>query len=331
MMRESISFTGTEWKDASKLPFDEKIIPDLTDSSEQSGTFDDRYIRQVGGTLTGNLNTTSGIFSTSSYIYLDNSTVQFKGDTDGQGDYWKIILDAETATTSDITVTLPATTGTVITTGDSNTVTGTMIANQTISNANISSSANIAFSKLATGTLPTGIKVNSNNITDGSITNADISSSAAIDLTKLAAGTLPSNIQVNATNLVSAVDAQDIGAGALPNDVTVSSANIVNNTIVNDDISNSADIYVSKLTSGTTGQLLTSSGGTTLWASNINIPGTLGVTGVSTFSNNVTINGSITVNGSSATFDTADVRFADANLIIGNVASPTNLRLTVVD
>ena len=52
--------------------------------------------------------------------------------------------------TADRTITLPNTTGTVITTGDSGTVTSAMIANGTIVNADISASAAIVDTKLAT-------------------------------------------------------------------------------------------------------------------------------------------------------------------------------------
>jgi hypothetical protein len=48
-------------------------------------------------------------------------------------------------------------------------VTSDSIATGTIVNADINASAGIALSKLATGALPTGIKVNQGNITDGSI------------------------------------------------------------------------------------------------------------------------------------------------------------------
>jgi hypothetical protein len=69
------------------------------------------------------------------------------------------------------TVTMPAVTGTVVTTGDTGTVTGTMIANDTIVNANINSSAQIAYSKT--------------NLTN-SIVDADVNASAAIAWTKIA-------------------------------------------------------------------------------------------------------------------------------------------------
>lgn len=64
-----------------------------------------------------------------------------------------------------------------------------------------------------------------------------------------------------------------------------------NASIVNADISASAEIAVSKLGNGTARQLLqTTSGGTDVeWTSNIDIPGTLDVTGVATFDSTVAI------------------------------------------
>lgn len=75
------------------------------------------------------------------------------------------------AATASGTVTIPAVTGTVVTTGDTGTVTSTMIADGTVVNADINSSAQIAYGKLA--------------LTNG-IVNADINASAAIDWTKIA-------------------------------------------------------------------------------------------------------------------------------------------------
>jgi hypothetical protein len=93
------------------------------------------------------------------------SSVTLPGSTSGS------VLLIPSATGTAVTITLPATTGTVVTTGDSGTVTSTMIANDTIVNADINSSAAIAYGKL--------------NLTS-SIVNADISSSAAIANSKLA-------------------------------------------------------------------------------------------------------------------------------------------------
>jgi hypothetical protein len=71
-----------------------------------------------------------------------------------------------------------------------NSITSAQIVTGTIVDANISASAAIALSKLATGALPTAITVTSANISDLSIVNADISASAAIELGKLADATI---------------------------------------------------------------------------------------------------------------------------------------------
>jgi hypothetical protein len=74
------------------------------------------------------------------------------------------------ATAGSTTFTLPTTTGTLIGSGDTGTVTSTMILDGTIVNADINASAAIAYSKL--------------NLSN-SIVNADINSSAAIDGSKI--------------------------------------------------------------------------------------------------------------------------------------------------
>jgi hypothetical protein len=146
--------------------------------------------------------------------------------------------------TADRTITLPNITGTVITTGDTNTVTGTMIASGTITNTEISASAAIGLSKLATGALPSGITVNSANIVDGSIVNADINSSAAIAYSKLALSSGIVNTDINAT---AAIALSKLATGALPTGITVSSGNIVDGTITNADVSASAAIAGTKI------------------------------------------------------------------------------------
>jgi len=66
--------------------------------------------------------------------------------------------------------------------------------------------------------------------------------------------------------------------------VTVTSTNIVDGSIVNADISGSAEIQVSKLADGNAYQLLqtNAAGNDVEWSSNIDVPGTLDVTGIGT-------------------------------------------------
>jgi hypothetical protein len=91
-----------------------------------------------------------------------------------------------------------------------------------IVNADISASAAIALSKLATGALPTGITVASANLVDGTIVNADVSASAAIAGTKIAPDFGSQNIVTTGT----------LGAGAttLSAALTLGNNNIVSGT-----------------------------------------------------------------------------------------------------
>ena len=100
-------------------------------------------------------------------LTLNDSSIVFEGST---ADAYETTLTV-TNPTADRTVTIPDTTGTVVTTGDTGTVTSTMILDGTIVNADINSSAQVAYGKL--------------NLTN-SIVNADINASAAIDWTKIA-------------------------------------------------------------------------------------------------------------------------------------------------
>ena len=109
---------------------------------------------KAGGTVTGDI--TLGT----------NVGIQFEGTTNDANEIRLIGADA----TADRTITLPNVTGTVITTGDSGTVTSTMIANDTIVNADINASAAIVDTKLAT--ISTAGKVSNSATTAASANTA---------------------------------------------------------------------------------------------------------------------------------------------------------------
>ena len=58
---------------------------------------------------------------------------------------------------------------------------------------------------------------------------------------------------------------------------------------------------------------------------NIDIAGTLDVTGVGTFDNNVTIAGNLTVNGTTTTVNSTTLTVDDKNIELGSVATPTDV------
>ena len=312
-----------QWLDASKEKFDTNLIPDATNSSHQAGTLDDRYVNSNGDTLTGNLILNAGLTLNSSDIYLNNGCITFEGSS---ANAFETTLSVANPS-ADRTVTIPDVSGTLVTTGDSGSITSSMIADGAIMNADINASAAIGLSKLANGTLPSGVQVASANIVNGSIVDADLSTSAAIALTKLANGALPSGITLQSSQISGGVSPGDIAAGTLPNNVTIVSANIADGSIVNADISASAEIDVSKLADGSSYQLIqTNAAGTGVeWTSSIDLPGTLDVTGVSTFDGNVTIAGTLTATGTSISLDSPIVTIKDSNIQLGTVSTPTDI------
>jgi hypothetical protein len=117
--------------------------------------------------------------------------------------------------TGNVTGTVSGNAGTVtngVYTTDTGTVTSTMIANDTIVNADINSAAAIAYSKLNLAG-----SITSADIANGAIVDADVNSSAGIAYSKLSLGG------------------------------TITSADLVDGTIVNSDINASAAIALSKL------------------------------------------------------------------------------------
>jgi len=170
----------------------------------------------AGGTVTGNLEIgTAG-------------SLTFEGSTANTFETTLAVVDP----TADRTITLPDTTGTVVTTGDTGSVTSTMLLDGTIVNADINASAAIAYSKLATltsgnivlgssanvatSTAVTGDVTISNTgvtaIASGVIVNADINASAAIVDTKLATIATAGKVSNSATTAVSANTASAIVA-----------------------------------------------------------------------------------------------------------------------
>ncbi len=122
----------------------------------------------LGASFTGNINFGVG------------NNIVFEGATDDAHETTLTTIDP----TADRTVSLPNVTGTLISSGDTGTITNTILAANSVDsskiidgsivNADINASAAIAHSKLATGTLPSGIQVASANIVDGTIVVGDL-------------------------------------------------------------------------------------------------------------------------------------------------------------
>ena len=127
---------------------------------------------------------------TGTVLLGQNAVLAFEGSADDANETTITVTNP----TADRTITFPDVTGNVVTTGDTGTVTSTMIANATIANADISASAEIAVSKLANGTARqllqtdsggSGVEFTSNVDVPGTL---DVTGVATFDSTSTFAG-----------------------------------------------------------------------------------------------------------------------------------------------
>lgn len=183
---------------------------------------DTEKLPKAGGTMTGEL------------LISDTGTFVFEGATDNTAETTIGVVDP----TADRTINFPDVSGTVVTTGDTGTVTSTMIADGTIANGDVASNAAIAFTKLEnlasahillgnstnvpTAAAVTGdIGINNSGVTSitaGAIVDADINASAAISGSKIVGATtsVVGAVQLNdtttSTSIVQAATANAVRA-----------------------------------------------------------------------------------------------------------------------
>jgi len=230
------------------------------------------------------------------------------------------------------------------------------LASLTAGNILLGNASNVPTSTAVTGDI-TISNAGVTAISAGVIVNADIAAGAAIVDTKLATIATADKVSLSALNIDGATDIGgalvngdlfivDDGAGGtnrkaqafrmaqltysgVTGDITVASggtAAISAGVIVNADISDTAEIAVSKLADGAARQLLqTDAAGTGVeWASNIDIPGTLDVTSAATFDSSVAVTGTLTKSGNNVVTvgDTGTVTsamIADGTIVNGDI------------
>ena len=177
----------------------------------------------------------------------------------------------------------------------------TVNTHYTISNYTTTGGGQVTFT---TGNVPTGAQL---------IRIYRQTDLAAIKATFAAGSSIKSEDLNNNFKQLRLASGEIVGPNQL-SDGLVTSAKILNGTIVDADIASNAELSVSKLQDGSAHQLLQTSanGNDVEWASNIDIPGTLDVTGATTLDSGVSVNGNITVSGTgnitvSGTVDGRDV------------------------
>ena len=193
-----------------------------------------RYFSNTGGTMTGDL------------TMAEDTSLVFEGATDDAYETTLAVADP----TADRTITLPNVTGTVVTTGDTNTVTGTMIAADTVTAAQIAANA-VTASELADNAVDTaaiaadavnGTKIaddsiNSEHYVDGSIDTAHIAD-LQVTTAKIAAdaitGAKVADDSIDSEHLVAdSIDTEHYATGSV--DATALATNAVTTAKIADD------------------------------------------------------------------------------------------------
>jgi hypothetical protein len=182
---------GEQWLDTTSGVYVLKVWDGSAWRSE-SGTFVD----VSGDTMTGAL------------TMANQQAVRFSETTANGSNY--IALQADAALASNKTITLPDTTGTVVTTGDTGTVTSTMIANDTIINADVNASAAIVDTKLATIATAGKVSNSATTATDANTASAIVARDGSGNFT---AGTITAALTGAASSNV--LKAGDTMTGAL--------------------------------------------------------------------------------------------------------------------
>jgi hypothetical protein len=208
---------------------------------------DTEKIGAGGATITGEL------------LIGTTGALAFEGSTDNAYETYLAVVDP----TADRTITFPDVSGTIITTGDTGTVTSAMLAGSiafnklaTLTSGNIlvGSSGNVATSVAVTGDV-TITNAGVTAIAAGAIINADVSASAAIAFSKLASLSSGAMLVGNSSNVATAV--------TMSGDVTISNtgvASIASGAIVNADVNASAAIAGSKIAPDFGAQNITTTG-----------------------------------------------------------------------
>jgi len=186
---------------------------------------DSEKLPKAGGTMTGNLELGT------------NVSIIFEGSTADGNEITLTVVNP----TADRTITLPNVTGTVVTTGDTGTVTSAMIANGAIVDEDINAAAAIADTKLDTISTANKVSISALNIDGGT----DIGGALAdADLFVVDDGGAGTNRKAAATRI------SDYTFAKVSGDVTVSNSGIAaigSGVIVNADVNATAAIAGTKI------------------------------------------------------------------------------------
>jgi hypothetical protein len=282
-----------------------------------------------GYVLTADSNETNGVkWAAAPAVGSFETSIVFEGAT---ADSFETTLSV-TDPTADRTITLPNVSGTVITTGDSGTVTSTMIENGTIVDGDISASAEIAQSKISGLTTDLGNKASSSDLTTHTgATEAHGATGAVVGTTNtqtLTNKTLTSPVVTGLTLNDSSIVFEGSSADASETTLTVTNPT-GDRTITLPDATGTVALTNNKLdvfASTTSAELRTvisdetGTGGLVFADTPTLITPNIGAaTGTS-----LVLSGDLTVNGTTTTINSTEITIDDKNLVLGSVATPTD-------
>jgi hypothetical protein len=192
-----------------------------------------------GGRVTGNLE------------IGPTGSLSFEGSTDDNFETFLAVVDP----TADRTITFPNVTGTVVTTGDTGTVTSTMITDGTIVNADINASAGIVDTKLATISTAGKVSNSATTAVSANTVNAIVTRDGSGNFS---AGTITAALTGNASTATKLSSARTFAVtgditGTVSSDLTSGASiatSIAAGVIIDADVNASAAIGLSKLATG---------------------------------------------------------------------------------
>jgi hypothetical protein len=282
-----------------------------------------------GYVLTADSAETNGVkWAAAPAVGAFETSIVFEGTTANDFETTLTVTDP----TADRTITFPDLSGTVITTGDSGTVTSAMIENGTIVNADISASAEIAQSKISGLTTDLGNKASSSDLTTHTgATEAHGATGAVVGTTNtqtLTNKTLTSPVVTGLTLNDSSIVFE--GSSADTSETTLTVTNPTGDrTITLPDATGTVALTNNKLDAfaATTSAELrtvisdeTGTGGLVFADTPTLVTPNIGVaTGTS-----LVLSGDLTVNGTTTTINSTEITIDDKNLVLGSVATPTD-------
>ena len=240
-----------------------------------------------------------------------NGNIVFEGATANEFETTISVTDP----TADRTITFPDLTGTVVTTGDTGSVTSLMIADGTIVNADVNASAAIAYSKLANATAG---QVLLGTTTTGVVTATTISGDITIDgagVASISANSVALGTDTTGNYVATITGGTGVASTAATTGEGTTHTLSIGQAVGTTDNVTFAGVTADAITIGVTaaGEIDTTSGNLTIDSAG----------GTVTVDDNLTVTGNLTVSGTTTSINTETLTVDDNIIILNNNVTST--------